>query len=222
MVSILLINFASTASDMKNLPGTHYIQHNLQPSYDEIKSYKKKKDFINSPFYSTHKTEINNCINGLEWDNTLSTNCSPKEELRIVSWNIERGKQLDEIIQYLKENNELSEADIILAIECDNGMGRTNNRNVTKELAETLKMNYCFSPSYLVLGKGAIGETDHTSKNTKALHGTSILSRYHIQKAEGIHVPPVKEVFHSSEKRLGTKKGLVAQVLVGSNTKLIS
>jgi endonuclease/exonuclease/phosphatase family metal-dependent hydrolase len=31
-------------------------------------------------------------------------------------------------------------------------------------------------------------------------------------------VPPVKEVFHSSEKRLGCKKGLVAQIQVGDKS----
>ncbi|MBL4593077.1 MAG: hypothetical protein JKX68_04580 [Flavobacteriales bacterium] len=205
---------------MNLLKGKQYLQHNLQQHYEEIKAFKKKKDFINSPFYTQHKDQIDKVINGLEWDNTIA-NELPKDELRIVSWNIERGKKLDAIISYFKENPALSKADVILAIECDNGMGRTNNRNVAKELAEALGMNYCFVPSYLVLGKGAMGETDHTTQNTTALHGTAILSKYPIKTAKSVSVPPVKEVFHSSEKRLGCKKGIVVQLQVGDKSLAI-
>ena len=199
------------------MKGKQYITHNLQEYYEEIKSFKNKKRFINSKFYAQHKDNINAAINGLEWDNTIA-NEPVKEEIRIVSWNIERGKQLDGLITFFKENTELSKADVILAIECDNGMGRTDNRNVSKELAEALGMNYCFSPSYLVLGKGAIGETSHSTKNTTALPVPANLSKYPIIEAKGVEVPPVKEVFHSSEKRLGCKKGLVAKIQVGNKS----
>lgn len=202
---------------MKKIEGKQFIEHQLHFYYDEIKVYKKKAEFIQSVFYSEHKKEIESVINGLEWDNTLS-NASEKKEVRVVSWNIERGKELDNIITFFKTDAELSKADIILAIECDNGMGRTNNRNVAKELAEALGMNYCFAPSYLVLGKGAIGETQHDTKSTTALHGTTILSKYKIELAQGIKVPPVKEVFHSSEKRLGCKRGLIAKINLGSKS----
>jgi endonuclease/exonuclease/phosphatase family metal-dependent hydrolase len=202
---------------MKKIEGKQLLSHNLHPYYDEIKSFKKKTDFIKSDFYALHQTEIETVINGLEWDNTLS-NASVKKDIRIVSWNIERGKQLENIITFFKTDPSLSQADIILAIECDNGMGRTSNKNVSKELAEALGMNYCFAPSYLVLGKGAIGETAHKTKNTTALHGTTILSKYNIEYALGIEVPPVKEVFHSSEKRLGCKKGLVAKINLGAKS----
>lgn len=200
------------------MEGKHYIQHNFEVYYDTIKTFKKKKDFTNSPFYAQHQIEINAVLDGLEWDNTICNNAQKKDEIRIVSWNIERGKQLDGIISYCKEDAELAKADIILAVESDNGMGRTANRNVAKEMAESLGMNYCFAPSYLVLGKGAVGETNHNKKNTTALHGTAILSKYPILEAKGIKVPPVKEVFHSSEKRIGCKKGLVAKLQIGKKT----
>ena len=203
------------------LKSKQYLDHNLQQYYDEIKAFKKRNRFKASSFYAEHHLEIKAVIDGLEWDNTLAVNVEPKDELRIVSWNIERGKQLRGLIAYLKENPELSKADVILAIECDNGMGRTNNINVAKELAEALGMNYCFAPSYLVLGKGAVGETNHKEKNTTALHGTAILSKYPITEAKGVKVPPVKEVFHSSEKRLGCKKGMVAKIIVGNKSLVI-
>jgi hypothetical protein len=89
-------------------------------------------------------------------------------------------------------------------------MRRTANRNVAKELAEALKINYCFAPSYLVLGKGTVGETDHSNKDTTALHGTSILSKKKNTAAKSVEIPPEKEVFLSSEKRLGAKKVFIS------------
>ena len=209
--------FIALQNAVKHLQGKHSITHHLHQYYDEIKSYKRKKDFLNSPFYKKHKIEIVEVIDGVEWDNTIS-DIEPKDHLRIVSWNIERGKQIDGIIQFFKEDEHLSKADVIIAVEVDNGMGRTNNRNISKELAESLGMNYCFTPSYLVLGKGALGETNHDVPNTESLHGTAILSKYPILYAQGVKVPPVKEVFHSSEKRLGVKKGIVAELQVGSKS----
>jgi endonuclease/exonuclease/phosphatase family metal-dependent hydrolase len=194
------------------------ITHHLQSYFDEINSFSKKSNFVKSDFYTVHQQKINEVIHGLEWDNSILEDHPSKETLRIVSWNIERGKAFVDLVQFFKEDAELSKADVILAIECDSGMGRTANRNVAKELAEALKMNYCFAPSYLVLGKGAVGETDHHHKNTTALHGTSILSKYKITAAKSVEVPPVKEVFHSSEKRLGTKKGLIIEIEVGTKT----
>jgi endonuclease/exonuclease/phosphatase family metal-dependent hydrolase len=209
-----MINFIC----LKTLDGKYHIQHNLHPYYGEIKSFAKKKAFIDSNCYALHQQQINDVINGLEWNNTLFSDTKQKDVIRIVSWNIERGKQLDAIINFFKEDSELSKADVILAIECDNGMGRTTNRNVARELAESLGMNYCFAPSYLVLGKGALGETAHTTQNTTSLHGTAILSKYPIQMANSVAVPSVKEVFHSSEKRLGCKKGLVVQIQIGNTS----
>lgn len=202
---------------MKHLEGKHIIEHTLHQYYDDIKSFKLKNKLLDSDFYKKHEDEIEAVIDGLEWNNSISS-IEPRDKLRIVSWNIERGKQLDGIIQFFKEDEELSQADVIIAIEVDNGMGRTNNRNISRELAENLGMNYCFTPSYLVLGKGALGETNHDVPNTESLHGTAILSKYLIRSAQGVKVPPVKEVFHSSEKRLGVKKGIVAELIVGSKS----
>ncbi len=206
---------------MKLQASKNSLDHNLHNYFHEIKSYARKKDFTASEFYAQHQDELESVINGLEWDNSNSNNYPSKKMLRVVSWNIERGIQLDGLITYFKENEELSKADIILVIECDKGMGRTSNRNVVKEIAETLDYNYCFAPSYLVLGKGALGETSHSTKNTTALHGTAILSKYTIENAQSVNVPIVKEVFHSSEKRLGNKKGLIAQIKVANQTLAI-
>ena len=195
----------------------HLLTHDLEVIFPEIKKIKKKTTFLTSPIYLQHKTAIDSVLNGIEWDNTISE-ASPKDTIKVLTWNIERGKKLDETIAYIKNSKTLSSVEVFLAIETDNGMGRSRNRNVAKELAEALGMNYCFVPSYIVLGKGAQGETNHNEKNTLALHGTAILSKFKINEAFNVPVPPVKEVFHSSEKRLGCKSGVTAKIEVGNKT----
>lgn len=195
----------------------YLITHHLEPIFPEIKKIKKKNTFLKSAIYNQHQQEIDAVLNGVEWDNTIS-DVPPKDIIKVLTWNIERGKKLDETIEFIKASEALSAIDVFLAIETDNGMGRSGNRNIARELAEALGMNYCFVPSYLVLGKGAQGETNHNEKNTLALHGTTILSKYKIQEAYNVPVPPVKEVFHSSEKRLGCKSGVTAKIEVGGKT----
>lgn len=107
---------------MKHLEGKHIIEHTLHQYYDDIKSFKRKNKLLDSDFYKKHKDEIEAVIDGLEWDNSISS-IERRDKLRIVSWNIERGKQLDGIIQFFREDEELSQADVIIAIEVDNGMG---------------------------------------------------------------------------------------------------
>ncbi len=196
----------------------HLLTHHLEAIFPEVKKFKKKPTFLKSAIYNQHKQEIESVLNGIEWDNSVIETSTPKDVIRILTWNIERGKKLEETIAFIKSSEILSQTDIFLAIETDNGMGRSGNKNIAKELAEALGMNYCFAPSYIVLGKGAQGETNHNEKNTLALHGTSILSKYKILEAHHVPVPPVKEVFHSTEKRLGCKSGITAKIAIGNKT----
>lgn len=195
------------------MEGKKYISHQLNGAFSEFKQFKKKQAFLNSPVYEKHRDQILEVLESVEFDNTQSVGLD-KETLTICSWNIERGKELEGIKSYIAESTQFQSVDILFLVEADNGMGRSNNKNVPKELAEYLGFNYCFVPSYLVLGKGAIGENNHNERNTTALHGTAILSRFRLQDVKKVLLPPVKEVFHSSEKRLGQKAGVVASVEV--------
>lgn len=61
--------------------------------------------------------------------------------LRVVSWNIARGSQLDAIIEFLATT---ANADIILLQEADMHARRTNYRIVAREIAQKLKGHYAF------------------------------------------------------------------------------
>lgn len=192
------------------------LEHHLNPYFDEIRSYKTYKDFKNSIFYKEHKDEINRIIYGVEWRNNISTD-TKKEAIRVVAWNVERGTNLEGITQLFQTNETLAAADILLLTETDIGMGRSSNFNIPFEIAKALDMNYCFANSFLVLGKGDISEQEHKLENTLSFHGTSILSKFKILSAHVIPLYKVKNVFHSSERRLGQRKGLICQIKIGNH-----
>lgn len=193
----------------------HFLTHELTPFFSEISKFKKRKGFEESQIFAKLKTQISEVVNGLEWDNSISKNCEAKEKIRLVAWNIERGKNLDGVIWALQNEPTLAEADVLLLSEVDNGMGRSGNKNVMREIALALNMNYCFANSYLVLSKGTHGETSHKIPNSLGFHGSAILSKFKITHCENAFLPILKDKFSSSEKRLGSKKSCVAKIQVG-------
>ncbi len=149
-----------------------------------------------------------------------STSGTQGSFLRIAEWNIERGLEFDAVkaaltndrryfrgltlaarspkfnlTQVLQQAAELSRADVIVLNELDWGLKRTNYRNVTRELASALHMNYAYAVEFvevdpLTLGTETLeGETSADKaemvanitvdkSRTLGLHGTAILSRF--------------------------------------------
>ena len=65
----------------------------------------------------------------------------PADAVRFVTWNINRGLQLQGIIDFLASIR----ADVIVLQETDVNARRTQRRNVPREIAQALQMNYAFS-----------------------------------------------------------------------------
>ena len=136
-----------------------------------------------------------------------------RDFVRVATWNIERGIELDGIKAYLAHHPELAAADIVMLNEVDLGMARSGNRDVAAEIADTLGFNMVFGNSYLCLDKGDTRDGVHAREpNRESLHGNAILSRHPITRAEDISVTISKDKFHSGDRRLGHKKALFAEV----------
>ncbi len=146
--------------------------------------------------------------------------------LRVVMWNIERGLRLDDIKalfgnkeEFLKRidsskvkpgsdrYNEILEqidvlqgADVLVLQELDWGMRRTGYREVVRELAEALEMNWAYGVEFIEIDPITLGieefgqahaedlegvrkQMDADRNLLKGLHGTAILSRYPIKQA---------------------------------------
>jgi endonuclease/exonuclease/phosphatase family metal-dependent hydrolase len=85
-------------------------------------------------------------------------------DLKIVSWNIERGEQWTAVAAFLEK---LTPA-VVLLQEVDMNARRTGNTNVAEQLASRLGLNYLFAAEFEELGQGARGK--------QAYHGQAILT----------------------------------------------
>ena len=102
----------------------------------------------------------------------------PPEAMRVVNWNIERGLQLPEIIDFLESQN----ADLLILQEVDLNARRTRRLNIAEEIARRLGMNYVFGREFEELTQG--------SRISPAYHGQATLSRCASNKSSGNPIPP--------------------------------
>ena len=178
-------------------------------------------------------------------NNSAGTRAARGNVLRVATWNIERGLEFDAVKAALTNDQrffrrlplsmrgsgfnlasvlgqaaELSRADIIILNEVDWGLKRTNYRNVARELAAAMQMNYAFGVEFvevdpLTLGTETLeGETSADKAKiianlavdktrTLGLHGTAILSRFPLRDTRVIRF-----VNQGHDWYLGEKNGI--------------
>jgi endonuclease/exonuclease/phosphatase family metal-dependent hydrolase len=95
-------------------------------------------------------------------------------DLKIVTWNIERGGEYNSILAVLRTLN----ADIVLLQEVDRHCRRTGYRDVSRDLAEALQMNWVAAGEFQEIGEGRRGNA--------AVTGQAILSKFPIGAANAL------------------------------------
>jgi len=95
----------------------------------------------------------------------------PVTHLNIVTWNIERGMAYEAILRTLRR----LDADIVLLQEVDRHCRRTGHRDIARDLAEALAMNWVAAGEFQEIGEGRDGRG--------AITGQAILSRFPIEDA---------------------------------------
>ena len=140
---------------------------------------------------------------------SAADSCALGPAIRVISWNINRGQQLDGVLEFLRR----TPADLILLQETDVNARRTQYRNVAREIAQALRMNYVFGREFEELTQG-----DHRSP---AYHGQATLSRFPILSSRILRfgrqsgfwrprwfIPQLEK----SQRRLGGRMALVSDV----------
>jgi endonuclease/exonuclease/phosphatase family metal-dependent hydrolase len=89
-------------------------------------------------------------------------------QLRVVTWNIERGIRFQGILSTLQR----LEADVILLQEVDRFADRSGNRDVASDLAQELRMHWVTGGEFQEIGEGGKGRA--------ATSNQAILSRFPI------------------------------------------
>jgi len=98
----------------------------------------------------------------------------PAGDLSVVTWNIERGMAYDAVLSVLRR----LDADVILLQEVDRGCRRTEYRDVARDLAKALEMNWVSAGEFQEIGESRDG--------VPATTGQAILSKFQITRAETI------------------------------------
>ncbi|MBF0493217.1 MAG: hypothetical protein HQM15_10610 [Deltaproteobacteria bacterium] len=194
---------------MKNSP----LNHSLSSHFAELSKFDSSKKLKQSALYKKLSPEIEKILTGFETGH-FAKEAPSKPFYRAVCWNVERGIEFEGILHTLQNHPVLKEADFYLIPETDLGMIRSQNKNVAKELAKALQMNYFFVPTYINLCKGNGAEDHFEGENELALHGNAILSRYSLEDFFLIPLHNNKDKMKGKEKRLGHQQALCCTVLL--------
>jgi len=193
------------------------VQHEIQGHYRALRAIRTRKALERSALWAAIGGEVKRVLESVERADRAPSAVPPAprlgrggREVRAVAWNIQRGARLDDLRGAVLAPP-FADADLFLLSEVDVGLGRSGNRNVARELAEALGMSYAFGVSYLALTDD-FGDDAAGRENTLALSGAAVISRYPIGRVENIDLPEVRDKFHSSEKRLGKKRALLAEI----------
>lgn len=136
----------------------------------------------------------------------------PPDAIRVVNWNIDRGLQLQRVIDFLGS----AKADLILLQETDVNARRTHHINVGKEIAQKLRMNYVFGREFQELAQG--------SRASPAYHGQTTLSSWPLSNSRIIRFQRQSSFWRPHwflpqidpfQERFGGRLALVCQVNIG-------
>lgn len=127
--------------------------------------------------------------------------------VKLIQWNVERGLQLEKIIELLKK----LKPDICCLQELDIGCRRSGNTDTVKAIAEALNMNAVFVTEFVELD-----EKQDESKNS-GLHGNAILSRWPLTNVRVIEhrYQPYhweRDGHLKNQRRIGKRRSIVAAV----------
>jgi endonuclease/exonuclease/phosphatase family metal-dependent hydrolase len=140
----------------------------------------------------------------------------PRNSLRVVDWNIDRGLKLPAIIDFLGD----TKADVFILQEVDINAHRTHRLNIAREIARKLQLNYVFGREFVELTQG--------SKASPAYHGQATLSRWKISTPRAIRFQRQSDFWRprwfkpnlqTFQERLGGRVALATEIdIAGAST----
>lgn len=232
---LLLPTFSLPNANIKAQPASPplFTYNELVQLYEEPQPSPELADKLNrlltTPF-------VNNAV-GLRL-----ASARPEASVRVATWNIERGLEFEAVkaaltndqrffrrlpatersskfnlAQVLEQARELSRADVIVLNEVDWGLKRTDYRNIARDLAAAMRMNYAFGVEFvevdpLNLGIETLeGETSDSKQEmlrnlavdesrTLGLHGTAILSRFPLRNVRMVRFVNQGHDWYAGEK----------------------
>lgn len=141
--------------------------------------------------------------------------------LRIVAWNLERVLHPALSADLLAASG----AELVVLSEVDCGMARTANRHNAADLAARLGMGYLYGVEFVELTLGINGtmRLPPGARNSRALHGNAILSRFPLHEPRLIRLDEGGFWFggRRGQKRLGGRMALAARLGAGAESPVV-
>lgn len=190
------------------------IRERIAPHLRELSGCRNSAELFGCDLYRRLEPDIRRVLDTPEIGNFRHAGppARARRQYRLVAWNVERGTQFEGQVEALRTHPVLREADVLLLTETDSGMVRSGNRNVARDLAQALGLQYAFVPCYLNLTKGSGLEQDLAGANDLGLHGNAILSRYPLGNIRPIFLENGVDIMASREKRIGRQAAIAADI----------
>lgn len=138
-----------------------------------------------------------------ETDNFVAPPPEAPKALGVLMFNMERGVNLPEIREFLRDCPDIQPFDVILANELDDGCARSGNKNTARELAQAFGLNYAWGLEFIELVN---------DENEKGFHGNAVFSRWPIRKAGVIRLPEQYNWYFDRQKRIGGRLAVYAEL----------
>ena len=187
---------------------------------EELSPFATFEDLRRSDAYLRHEAELHRLLDEPRIYAVSSPQPRLASFLRVVEWNIQRGACLEAIVDVLNNHPVLRFADLLLLNELDDGMLRSGNRNVARELSQAIGAHAIYGVEYLELTKGIGDELKLEGRNTAALHGNAILTRHSFSNPRTVRLPRCEKNYESQEKRIGGRVGLLADLEIRGSSVL--
>jgi endonuclease/exonuclease/phosphatase family metal-dependent hydrolase len=155
----------------------------------------------------------------------------PGKSLRLIAWNMERGRHWEGAVRLIRETEALRDPDIVLLGEMDLGMARSGNAHTTRALAAALGMNYAYGVEFLELTGGEIEERKlYPGENEWGYHGNAILARFPLRNVRMLRFPGIEKWYEGKganeservQKRLGGRIALFATLRLGRDVTVVA
>lgn len=191
------------------LPGVSYGEF-----LEAARACSTESGFRASRFHALHGAALEQLL--LEPRIEQSGSCDsppPDGVLRIVQWNIEKGKSLPELKTAFRDDPCLQNAHIFCLNEVDKGTARSGgNADVAADIAGAVGCGLAYVPTYIECTKGVGDERSAPGENALGLHGLAVISRMPILKAAAVPLPSCFDYFGFDEKRYGGRRVLMVLV----------
>jgi endonuclease/exonuclease/phosphatase family metal-dependent hydrolase len=137
------------------------------------------------------------------------------QAVRVVTWNIEKGKRWP-LLEKCLELEAIRSADILCLNEVDEGMARSGNLRIAHEIGDRLGMKVTFGKAFKEFTKGVGEELLTPGENTTGIQGNATLSRFPVLDSKNLLLPACASHSRRIEKREGNRHVLIVRLDCGS------